>query len=151
MAWQLSHEINAFNQFCKETDELYRVLARRTGLSDSAFCVLYTLGAAEDGCLQKDVCELFWLSKQTVHSAVQQLERDGLLYRVAAAGRDRKLVLTDAGQQFVRAQMYPVYEIEDAAFSDLPAHERHEMLRLMQRYVALFRARINLSATPNTP
>lgn len=147
MAWKLSHEVSAFNHICKQTDDLYRVLARRTGLSDSAFCVLYLLGAAEDGCLQKDICDWFWLSKQTVHSAVQQLEQDGLLVREAGPGRDRRLLLTEAGQAFVRTHLYPVYQIEEAAFCDLSADERREMLRLMHQYITRLHVRTTEQST----
>ena len=60
-----------------QIDEFYHTLAQALGLSDSALWVLWCLVERGDGCTQKDICRQVSISKQTVHSSVRKLERDG--------------------------------------------------------------------------
>ena len=62
-----------------QIDEFYHTLAQALGLSDSALWVLWCLVERGDGCTQKDICRQVSISKQTVHSSVRKLERDGFL------------------------------------------------------------------------
>jgi len=64
---QLQHQI----------DEFYHELAVRQRLSDSALLVLWTLLELGEGCTQTDICRQFALTKQTVHSSVRKLAKDG--------------------------------------------------------------------------
>ena len=61
--------IREFNRLYKELDDLYHNLALRQGLSDSASIILYALYLLGDGCLQRDICDLSYISKQTINSA----------------------------------------------------------------------------------
>ena len=60
-------------------DEFYHGLAVRQKLSDSALLVLWTLVDLGEGCTQRDICLQFSLTKQTVHSSVRKLAKEGVL------------------------------------------------------------------------
>ena len=72
--------LRAFNRIDKELDDVYHEVALRMNISDSAFTIFYIIHELGDGCLQKDICREAFANKQTVHSSIQKLEREGYLY-----------------------------------------------------------------------
>ena len=126
---QLQHQI----------DEFYHELAVRQKLSDSALLVLWTLLELGEGCTQKDICRQFFLSKQTVHSSVQKLERGGYLSLRPREGREVSLFLTAQGQELVREKVLPIMAAERAAAGGLTEEELRDMIRLSQKWLSLFR------------
>ena len=91
--------IREFNRLYKELDDLYHNLALRQGLSDSASIILYALYLLGDGCLQRDICDLSYISKQTINSSIRRLEQDGYLYLQPGRGRDMHICLTPEGRR----------------------------------------------------
>ena len=86
--------LQQFNHFYKELDDLYHEISTATGLSDSAFDVMYVVATLGDGCLQRDICREAFVSKQTVNSSVRNLEKKGFLL-LEQHGRDKQIYLTD--------------------------------------------------------
>lgn len=127
-----SKELDRLN---KQTDDLYHAIALKAGISDTAFMVLYYIRELGDGCLQKDICNRCFLSKQTIHSAVRKLEKSELLRSHAGKGRDRHLFLTENGEAFVREKVVPVFWAENRAFAVLTPQEQKELVRLNQKYL----------------
>lgn len=124
-----------FDRLYKEMDDLYHDLAVGLGLSDSAlnvFCTIYTLG---DGCLQRDICQRSYTSKQTIHSSVQRLCVQGYLRMEPGKGRDMHLYLTEAGRALMEERIRPVAEAELRTFAALTAEEQEALLRLTEKYV----------------
>ena len=106
----------------------------RFGLSDSGFDILYTLCDIGDGCLQKDICDATMLSKQTIHSSVQKLAKDGYLSLQPGKGRDLHIHLTPAGRALMEEKIAPAIQIENLAFTDMTDDEQAEFLRLNRKY-----------------
>ena len=104
-----------------QIDEFYHTLAQGLGLSDSA------------------LCRQFFLSKQTVHSSVQKLERGGCLSLRPREGREVSLFLTDQGRELVREKVLPIMEAERAAAEGLTEEEWGTMIRLSRKWLSLFR------------
>lgn len=109
--------IREFNRLYKELDDLYHNLALRQGLSDSASIILYALYLLGDGCLQRDICDLSYISKQTINSSIRRLEQDGYLYLQPGRGRDMHICLTPEGRRLVEEKAAPVAAMEERAFS----------------------------------
>ena len=95
---ELHPGMKEFNRIFKECNHIYHDIALKLGLSDSGFDILYTLCEIGDGCLQKDICDATMLSKQTIHSSVQKLAKDGYLSLQPGKGRDLHIHLTSAGK-----------------------------------------------------
>ena len=106
-----------FNRIFKECNHIYHDIALKLKLSDSGFDILYILYTLGDGCLQKDICENTMLSKQTIHSSVQKLMRDGFLSMEAGRGRDMHIFLTPAGKAMLDEKIAPAIQIENLAFT----------------------------------
>lgn len=128
-----------FDRLYKEMDDIYHDLAVGLGLSDSAMNVLYSLHVLGDGCLQRDICRVSFMSKQTIHSSVGKLCAQGILRMEPGRGRDRHLHLTPAGKEIVAERIVPVAAAEERAFAALAGEEQRELLRLTRQYVEALR------------
>lgn len=130
-----SATLKQWSSLWRELDEVYHEIALKIGLSDSAFLVLYGICEIGAGCLQKDICTVYSISKQTVHSSIRNLMKENYL-RLEKGGR---LFLTPAGEQLVKEKIFPVIEAENASFSAMVPEEREELIRLTQTYLQLLR------------
>ena len=125
----------AYSRMYQEENTIYHNIARHLGLSDAAFSVLYAISELEEGCLQRDICRLCFLSKQTVHSAVRKLEREGLLRLEPGKRRDVHLYLTPTGREAVERTILPVVQREIAAFQAMDQQDQAELVRLTRTYL----------------
>ena len=126
------------DRFYQETDEIYHQAARKAGLSDSAFDILYSL-MLEDGLTQKQLCERGFTAKQTVSSSVWRLAERGLAMPEKGSERNAPIWLTAAGRAVVEARVRPAYLAELRAAEALSASERATLSRLLTRYTAALR------------
>lgn len=134
MTSELHPGMKEFNRIFKECNHIYHDIALKLGLSDSGFDILYTLCEIGDGCLQKDICDATMLSKQTIHSSVQKLARDGYLSLQPGKGRDLHIHLTSAGKALMEEKITPAIQTENLAFTDMSKDEQEEFLRLNRKY-----------------
>lgn len=136
-----SEFIRRYNSLYKANNEIYHRLARHFGLSDTAFWILYTL-REQGGCVsQSQLCGELFLSKQTIHSALKQLEQGGFLQlENVPNNRKNKLVrVTSQGEQLLCQVTDPVFAMEERAFQRLTVEEREAILRLGRRNLDLLR------------
>lgn len=133
------YELKEFNRIYKELDDLYHEIARKLGLSDSAFTILYTLCEQGDGCLQRDICTQAFISKQTINSSIRRLEQKGILFLKPGKGRDMHIYLTETGRQLVQEKIFPVVWMENSVFAGMTPTESAELLRLNRKYLEQFR------------
>lgn len=110
-------QMEIINACISRQSELYGQWARRHGMSRSTLMILYALDR-EHARTQQEIADWWMLPKQTVHTVVKELERQGLVR--LGAGRDQKekvLVLTPEGQGFVKERMEPLYQAEERALT----------------------------------
>ena len=127
------------NQQFKECNQVYAELARHCGLSETAFWLLYTLRENGAPMTQADLCTELCLSKQTVNSALKNLEGDGLIHLETAPNdrRSKQVSLTDAGCAAAARTVDPILAMEETAAARLSDEERTAMLDLGRRHIAL--------------
>lgn len=130
-------QLATFNLIYRELNGIYRDIAVRAGLSDSAFSILYSLCEANRTITQKDICDMKFLSKQTVHSSIRQLEEKGYLRLELINKKSKRLSLTAAGEALVAKTILPIIHAESKAFAVLTTAESSELLRLFQKYSSL--------------
>lgn len=124
--------IRRYNGLYKENNGIYHRLARHFGLSDSAFWILYTLREAGGSVSQSQLCGDLYLSKQTVHSALKQLEQGGYL-RLENLPNNRKnkqVRVTPQGEELLCQVADPVFAMEERAFLRLSPQQRQAVLEL---------------------
>lgn len=133
-----------YTRLYKETDLLYAAIAEHSGISPGMFWSLYTVYSTPGDCTAKDICGCCAMSKQTVHSALKNLEWGGYV-RLEACESDRrskKIVLLEKGERYAEAYLHPLFQAEMDAFSALSAEERAGLLRGEQHFLAHLRARM---------
>ena len=136
------NELKKFNCLYKEIDDIYHEIALRSGLSDSAFSILYTIAELGDGCLQKEIAEHNSISKQTIHTSAKNLEKQGYLSFQRGKGRDMHLCLTEAGKKLTEEKILPIVEMENSIFTEMSQEERTQLLKLTEKYVEIFRQKV---------
>ncbi|MDE7324103.1 MAG: MarR family winged helix-turn-helix transcriptional regulator [Lachnospiraceae bacterium] len=134
---------NELNRLNKAVSELYHDLCVQIGMSDSVFDIFYAIAALGDGCCQRDICDYAFTSKQTIHSAIHKLEKEGLLSFSPGKGREMLIYLTPAGEQFMRENVTPVIAMENEVISQMPAEETDQLIQLTRKYLNCLRCQSN--------
>ena len=129
--------------FClyREADNFYHEIALQIGLSDSAFFILFFLLENGEGCLQKDICQMCSISKQTIHSAIKKLEKVDVIY-IKQVKKDKRIYLTSYGHELLNKKIMPIALMENAAFEEMDIEERRELVRLTKKYLTFFKEKV---------
>lgn len=138
----MDDELRSFNLALAGIQGLYHEACVRLGLSDSASHVLYSLAMFGEGCTPRDVYRSFGVSRQTVHSAVSVLVRQGIVFLQKGPGRGQRIYLTEKGHALVRARIVPLISLENALLGSWPEEDRRELLRLLRKYRDDLRGRL---------
>lgn len=138
---ELRKAVRVMSDFYHRENELYQNVARKIGLSDSAFAILYDLHE-QDGLTQKQLAVGNCLSKQTINSSVKRLEENGQVC-IETHGRTSRIWLTDAGHQLAKERIEPVVQAECAALDHLPPKERHYLLNSYRAYLEALATALN--------
>ncbi len=142
MSGYCSRDMERLNYLLSEIHEVYHDVSVRLGVSDSAMDILYTLCIAGDRCPLRDIARLSGSSRQTIHSAVRGLERDGIIRLEAKNGRDKLVCLTDAGRTLTEATAQRVIAMENEIFDSWEEKEREQYLHFLQKYLTDLRTKI---------
>lgn len=135
-----------YNRETKKLDDVYRSTAKRCGMAECAFWILYTLRVEQQPFTQAEICEFLAQPKQTVNSALKKLEAEGYLVRTAGAEqRGRPVCLTPRGEQVAQASVDLLAEAEAAALRAMPPEDRTAFLRLTRQYRRLLEAQLNIT------
>ena len=138
----MSQGLITFNRIYKELDDVYRDMANKLGLSESAFDILYGICEMGDGCLQRDICRTSCLPKQTVNSSIHKMEEQGYLLRVQGKGRSMHIHLTESGRKLMEEKIYPVIQCENEVMNSFSEEERKQFLELSERHVSLLKDQV---------
>lgn len=130
-------QLTQLNRLYKEIDDIYHNISSEMGISDSAMIILYGLRHAGRPCTQKELCETWYVKKQTVHSAINKLIQSGYVRMEPLPENPRiKLAnLTEKGFEFSEKTVIPLLNAEQAAFDRLTTEEREMLLALTQKQV----------------
>lgn len=122
------------NRFNEELTELYHEFARKKGLSDSAFNVLYAL-YEQDGQRQLELCKTSLMPKQTLASALKRLMTQDLVRIENESRRVSRVFLTEKGRQQAEVVIAPLVQAEIAATRALPPEMLQQLPRILSRYL----------------
>ena len=135
--------LDEYNRIFKENDEIYREAAKKLGLSDCAFWILYAVRSSEDVLTQSDLCYSQYQPKQTINSALKKLEREGyLILRCEDNRRSKQIYLTQKGTGLAENTVDKVIFAEVEALSGLTMAEQQEFLKLFRKYTDCLKEKI---------
>lgn len=141
----IREQLNEYYGIYKETDALYSALAKRSGLPDAAFWVLYAIYEARNGCSQKEIREQWSMSKQTVNSAINDLIKNNLIVLSESQSdkRSKRITLTEMGIKFAEENFDIIYQSECSAFEGMIDVERIALIESSRKFLELFRSEIS--------
>ena len=109
--------ITRFYLCTNRMDGLYYQAARRLGVNENDLSLLYFLLDGPPRS-QKQLAEDLNIPKTTVNTIVREYVRAGYARLVPGArGKEREVVLTQAGQDRARRILEPIYAAEEAAMA----------------------------------
>ena len=132
----LRDELREFNTLWKAQDDIWQAAAKKSGLPENAFWILYVIVIEENPELtQAELCKAWFIPRQTCNSAVKKLEKEGILTLQVhrGAGNVKYLALTEKGRGFADKYISPLTTADMESFSSFTDEERKLLLSLMQR------------------
>lgn len=126
--------IEAYWETYKDLDRIYSRFAKECGLSDGEYWALVMI---REGCTtQTQIREEFSLNKQTIHSAIKQLVKKGLIRLETKEDnqREKKILLTKEGEDFIRNHIDGMIQLEKKAWDMIRNEEQEQLIALSQRY-----------------
>ena len=134
-----------YNSIIKENEEIYHKIAKKFGLSDCAFWILYTICEEKGTLTQTGICDALYQPKQTVNSALKKLENDGYIELETIAGsRSKQINLTEKGSKFVDNTVGKVIANEQKALLSLTSEEQKVFIGLFHKYTNLLKNNISM-------
>lgn len=132
----LQEQLRIFNTLWKAQDDIWQEAARNSGLPETAFWIIYILTIENKAELtQAELCDTWFIPRQTCNSAVKKLEGKGLISLTThkGAGNIKYLSLTGNGVSFANKYITPLTNADISSFSSFTNEERELLLSLMQR------------------
>ena len=141
MSESVREQLMQLNRLYKEGNERYYETAAKLGISSSALMILYGLCHTGRPCTQKELCDTWYLKKQTLHSALNHLLKSGdiCVHPSSENSRIKLLTLTEKGQALCEKSAIPFLQAEEQAFARLTPEERSTLLELTSKHTRYIR------------
>lgn len=117
-------------------DRVYEEYAKSKGLTYISLTVLEAIVEAQAHCTQKLICERTHYPKQSVNLIVKAFMESGYveLRELSNDRRNKRICLTEAGQEFAEAVVGVLWRAERAAMERLGEQQGELLLRLIDVY-----------------
>lgn len=133
-----------FNSLYKECEDAYRCSAKFLHISECAMWVLSVLFELETPPTQRQICEQLCQPKQTIHSTIASLERQGMIRLSPVPGnrKEKQVSLTEKGMRYANQKIKPFIDLEKDTFIEMGETDSEEYLRLMQKYLTIYQEKM---------
>lgn len=140
----ISTQLTEFNQVHKEIDIVYHNYAKDSGLSDTAFWILYSVLEHNGSFTQRELCNDWSFTPQTVNSALKDLEKRNIITLESVPGnrKNKWIKLTEEGKALANLSVIPLMQAEWDSFTALTEDERNLLLSTTQKHISILRDRI---------
>ena len=137
MSKHLSKKMLELNEIMKETDDLYRNLAKKFKMSDCMIWILYILREDDRSVTQSDICNMMYMPKQTVNSSLKKMEAEGYIELLNINDkRSKQVCLTEKGVDLANNT---VDIIISKALSKMDKEEQALFINLFKKYKDLLK------------
>lgn len=127
------------NQCDKEMDKIYHYYALRHNLSDASLWLLYALYYSQNDVTQSDICNCWFLNRQTINTALNILKRQGIieLSPIIGNNKSKKIVFTSAGKTLADKIILPLKQAENKVFASFSDEENNLFIKMSQKRCSL--------------
>lgn len=122
----LKETIDHSYEFWFGMNSVYEKWTKENGLTSNSVMVLYLVKNSNQLITSKIIIDKLYLSKQTVNSVLNIMEKDELLVRKINENnkREKLIVLTSKGNELADKILRDLYAYESKAYSQLTEYER---------------------------
>ena len=140
MSKHLSKKMLELNEIMKETDDLYRNLAKKFKMSDCMIWILYILREDDRSVTQSDICNMMCMPKQTVNSSLKKMESEGYIELLNINDkRSKQVCLTEKGVDLANNTVEIIISKENNALSKMDKEEQALFINLFKKYKDLLK------------
>jgi DNA-binding MarR family transcriptional regulator len=140
MSKHLSKKMLELNEIMKETDDLYRNLAKKFKMSDCMIWILYILREDDRLVTQSDICNMMYMPKQTVNSSLKKMEAEGYIELLNINDkRSKQVCLTEKGVDLANNTVDIIISKENNALSKMDKEEQALFINLFKKYKDLLK------------
>ena len=140
MSKHLSKKMLELNEIMKETDDLYRNLAKKFKMSDCMIWILYILREDDRSVTQSDICNMMYMPKQTVNSSLKKMESVGYIELLNINDkRSKQVCLTEKGVDLANNTVDIIISKENNALSKMDKEEQALFINLFKKYKDLLK------------
>ena len=140
MSKHLSKKMLELNEIMKETDDLYRNLAKKFKMSDCMIWILYILREDDRSVTQSDICNMMYMPKQTVNSSLKKMESEGYIELLNINDkRSKQVCLTEKGVDLANNTVDIIISKENNALSKIDKEEKALFINLFKKYKDLLK------------
>jgi len=143
MEHSISQNMKRCNHIQGEIESVYHNAALKFGLADSAQFILYTICYLGDNCPLNEVVKMTGISKQTVNSALRNMEKQGLIRLMQATPKTKNVALTQNGEKLAEETVLQLMKIEDDVFSAWSNEDVQKYLELNERFLKDLKEKID--------
>lgn len=135
MSKHLSKKMLELNEIMKETDDLYRNLAKKFKMSDCMIWILYILREDDRSVTQSDICNMMYMPKQTVNSSLKKMEAEGYIELLSINDkRSKQVCLTEKGVDLANNTVDIIISKENNALSKMDEKEQELLINLLRKF-----------------
>ncbi len=142
MVIKSSDNLKRYNNLIGEIESVYHGISLKFGISDSVSKIIYTICDNGGKCLLGEVRRLTGLSKQTVNSAIRNLEKEDVVYLKAVDGKTKEVIFTQKGCIFAENTALRLIGIENEIFDSWEDKDVETYLRLTDKFLACIREKV---------
>ena len=131
------------NEMCSvwcRADALYGRWAVQKHINYFVLLVLWVLQINSGGMTQKKISQYYGWPKQTTNSAIRTLKQEGmiLLLPETADKWEKKVILSEKGEQYAKEVLTPLFRLEDRVFGNIQEERLQEMMNTIKLFITLF-------------
>lgn len=136
--------LKQYNRICKSMDIVYHNYAKRVGLSDAAFWILYSVAESDRAFTQRELSSEWSFPPQTVNSSLKDLVGKGIItLEPLENNRKNKIIkLTNEGRALIDKFVLPLLQAECDGFGVLSPDECDAMISSIIKYAVELKHRV---------
>ena len=139
MEFKINYKVKQLNNMLCEIDSLYQQMLQYSSISDSEYAIIFAILGLGEGCLQKDIAQISYISKKTINTTIKKFERDGIIELKAGKYPNMHIYLTDKGHKYVECNIIPMIEFENRIMESIPDEEFEYFSGLYSKYINEFK------------
>lgn len=136
-----------------EIDNTVDYWIAKLGLNYNHFAVLYSLAdTMASGCTQKQICEDWYLPKQTVFNICKEYKEKGWIEFAESANdkREKIMHLTELGKTQAEPILHATHSVSELAFAEFGDEKIAQLFTLMREFSTTFKQKIDEYEYDNT-